>query len=70
MMLWEETPRDRYMPRMFTPAEWDSMSPKQRELVTLQRKAVVQALALDHQRRFHSAAHFIALDVALHNHEE
>lgn len=67
MMIWQEQARHRFKPRLFTEEAWASFTPAQREIIRRQRMAVVDALALEHQRRYHSRAHLIALDDALHD---
>ena len=48
-----------------TAAEFASMSPQQRALRRLQWSRLVETLAIDHARRFHSQRHAIALRLEL-----
>lgn len=66
MILWEEQVRRRFTPRLFTPEAWATLTMQQRDLVRRQRMAVVAALALDHDRRYHSRARLNALTLAVH----
>jgi hypothetical protein len=63
--MWEERTRRQFRPHLFTPEQWAALSPNQREIVRRQRMAVVDALAVEHQRRYHASARYIALDLAL-----
>jgi hypothetical protein len=65
-VIWEEEPRRRVRPHLFTGDAWATLSERQREVIRLQRMSVVAALALDHQRRYHSPSHLIALTTELH----
>lgn len=65
-VIWDEEPRRRVRPHLFTPDAWATLSDRQRDVVRRQRMSVVAALELDHQRRYHSTSHLIALDHELH----
>jgi hypothetical protein len=66
MSIWEEEERRRFRPHLFTPEAWALMSPRRRDLIRLQRTAVVDALALEHERRYHSTSHLVGLAQAMH----
>jgi hypothetical protein len=55
-----------------TPGEFASMSEQQRKLRRLQWERIVDVLALDHERRYHSPRRAVALRLELlaHTHHE
>lgn len=65
MIAWEERSTRRVTPRLFTGEAWEALSARQRDVIRRQRMAVVEALQLDHDRRYHAQRHLMALDVAL-----
>ena len=48
-------------PHILTADEFNSMSPRQRQLRQLQWTRIIARLRLEHRRRYHSPRHAIAL---------
>lgn len=63
---WDEEVRRRVIPHLFTTEAWAALSDRQRQVIASQRRAVVEGLQLEHERRYHSTRHLISLEQALH----
>lgn len=53
MIVWEEETVRHFRPRYFTGPAWATLSAQQRDAIRRQRMAVVEALRIDHETRYH-----------------
>lgn len=63
--MWEEDARRWTVPILFTREAWATLTESQRAMVCQRRRAVVQVLQFDHERRYHSTRNLARLELAL-----